>query len=355
MLSDRKKMILKAVVENYSKKNQPIGSKLLTSLPYLKFSSATIRYDMAKLEKEGYLIKNHKSSGRIPSLKGYIFYLQNLMTREEYKAPFKKISLFEKIIKRKDLNKEEIIKKVLKLLCNLTNYVTLNIVPDVFMTSKICKISIIFLDYDQVIILVITDKGDLRYRNIFLTKEEYLIFLSFDKVINFLSKLLLNKYLFEALEILKNDIIKNEIKKRCFQYSEKLIQFLIETFNCFNDSNSHIYGLSNFFDKYDFKSNIILKELVRIFDIKELCKIFFNSSHSKKNVCTLVNHITLVTYNNFIIISIPYKINENEKGFIGVLGPLIMKYNEIIPLLEYLSAHLTQLFENIYKARLRIY
>lgn len=100
---------------------------------------------------------------------------------------------------------------------------------------------------------------------------------------------------------------------------------------------------------------MILKELVKIFDTKELCKIFFNSSYSKNNVCKLVNQITLVTYSNFIIISVPYQISDNERGFIGVLGPLVMKYDKIIPILEYLSAHLTQLFENNCQRQFQIY
>ncbi|WP_457916009.1 heat-inducible transcriptional repressor HrcA [Candidatus Phytoplasma sacchari] len=351
LLSDRKKMILKAIVENYSKKNQPIGSKFLTSLSYLKFSSATIRYDMVELEKKGYLIKNHKSSGRVPSLQGYIFYLQNLMTREESKNSFEIASLFENIINKNNSNKEDVIKEVLKLLCNLTDYVTLNIVPDIFNTSRISKISLIFLNSYHVIVLVITDRGNLRYRNIFSKKEECLFLIGLEKAIEFLNNLLLNKYLLEALELLKNDTIKKEIKKKCFYYSEKLIQVLNKIFYCFADNSSHIYGISNFFNKYDFKNNIILKELVKIFDTGELRKIFFNSSYSEKNVCKLVNQITLITYSNFIIISVPYKINKNEKGFIGVLGPLIMKYDKIIPILEYLSAHLTQLFENNYQQK----
>ncbi|KAB8121808.1 MAG: heat-inducible transcription repressor [Candidatus Phytoplasma cynodontis] len=355
MLSNRKKLILKAVVENYSRKNQPIGSKFLTSLSYLKFSSATIRYDMVQLEKEGYLIKNHKSSGRIPSLKGYVFYLKNLMTREESKTPLKIISLFEDIIKKKNIDKEKLIKEILELLCNLTNYVTLNVVPDIFETSKINKIDLIFLGFNQVIVLVITDKGNLRYRNIFLSKEEYLFFISLEKLVDFLNYLFFGKYLFEALEILKNDNIKKKIEKKCFQYSNFLIQFLRDTFYCFSSNNSYIYGISNFFNKYNFENNMILKELVKIFDTKELCKIFFNSSYSKNNVCKLVNQITLVTYSNFIIISVPYQISDNERGFIGVLGPLVMKYDKIIPILEYLSAHLTQLFENNCQRQFQIY
>jgi heat-inducible transcriptional repressor len=341
LLSDRKRLILKAVIENYSEKNQPIGSKLLTSLNYLRFSSATIRYDMVQLEKEGYLVKNHKSSGRIPSLKGYIFYLKHLMTRKS--GTLKMISLFEKIINKKTLNKDKIIKEVLKLLCNLTNYVTLNIEPDIFKTSKISKINLIFLSLEQAIILVITNKGHLRHQNIFFTKEESLEHEKLNKIIKILDNLLFNKYLFEALNLIQSEVIKNKIKKYCFQYTEKLIKFLNETFCNFMKNNSYIYGLSNFFNNQNSKNLQTIQEVIKILDNKELNKIF---SDSNDLVYRLVNQVTLLPYKKFVIISIPYNINENEKGFIGILGPLIMKYHEIIPILEYLSAHLSQLYEN---------
>ena len=83
MLSDRQKLILKAIIEEYVSTNEPVGSKSLTSKPYLDFSSATIRYDMQQLEEDGYLEKTHTSSGRIPSEVGYRYYVDNLIIRDD--------------------------------------------------------------------------------------------------------------------------------------------------------------------------------------------------------------------------------------------------------------------------------
>ena len=83
MLSDRQKLILKAIIEEYVNTNEPVGSKSLTSKPYLDFSSATIRYDMQHLEEDGYLEKTHTSSGRIPSEVGYRYYVDNLIIRDD--------------------------------------------------------------------------------------------------------------------------------------------------------------------------------------------------------------------------------------------------------------------------------
>lgn len=83
MLTDRQKLILKAIVEEYIETNEPVGSKFLTDKPFLKFSSATLRYDMQWLEENGYLEKQHTSSGRVPSQKGYSYYIENLITRDD--------------------------------------------------------------------------------------------------------------------------------------------------------------------------------------------------------------------------------------------------------------------------------
>ena len=91
MLSDRQKLILKAIVEEYISTNEPIGSKSLTGKPYLKFSSATIRYDMQYLEETGYLEKTHTSSGRVPSNKGYRFYVDKLLNDKNLNINKKKL------------------------------------------------------------------------------------------------------------------------------------------------------------------------------------------------------------------------------------------------------------------------
>ena len=83
VLTNRQKLILKAIIESYVSDGVPIGSKALTDKPYLNFSSATIRYDMAILEELGFLEKTHTSSGRIPSNIGYRYYVENLVTRDD--------------------------------------------------------------------------------------------------------------------------------------------------------------------------------------------------------------------------------------------------------------------------------
>ncbi|MDV3166931.1 MAG: heat-inducible transcriptional repressor HrcA [Vigna little leaf phytoplasma] len=336
MLSDRKRLILKAVVEYYSKEAQPIGSKLLTQLPYLNFSSATIRYDMLQLEQKGYLLKNHKSSGRIPSLKGYVFYLQNLMTIQQEKLPI--ISLFEKIINEKHLHKEQIIKRILKILSNFTNCVTISVGSNIL---KISRIDLICINSEQLILLIVIDQGSLEYRNVILKKDENLEITNLKKMICFLNNLLVGEFLHKALEIIKSYEIQEKIKQ-FIKNGEKLVAIIIAILKNLINDNSNIYGVTKFFQSSFFKDIKTIKEMIQIFDKKELNKIFFDSSAV---ICQLSNQIRLMKYKTFMIVSVPYYFNENNntKGFIAILGPMVMKYQEIIPLLEYLSVHFSRL------------
>ena len=79
MLSERQKLVLIAIIEEYVKTNEPVGSFALVKRPELNFSSATLRNDMAQLEEMGFLEKTHTSSGRVPSVKGYRFYVETIM------------------------------------------------------------------------------------------------------------------------------------------------------------------------------------------------------------------------------------------------------------------------------------
>ncbi|WP_341266785.1 heat-inducible transcriptional repressor HrcA [Candidatus Phytoplasma fraxini] len=339
MLSNRERLILKAVVENYSKEKKPISSELLSKTPYLKYSSATIRYDMLQLEKKGYLEKTHKSSGRIPSLEGYIFYLNNLITRKIENIEI--VSLFEQIIQKKHLNKEKIVKEILKLLCDLTNHAIINIKPDVLKTSKIQKIDLIYVNINQAIIFIATNKGNLQHQNIFLDEEKNFQIEDLKKVINIFDKFLIGKYLNEALNIIQSEIFKQTIQQH-IKYQKKLIDFFLKAFSNFCNNSASVYGVNNFLTSYEEK-DINIKDIYEIFDKKKLSNLFYDS---KDFICTLANQISLIPYNKkFIFISIPYSINEDEKGFIAVLGSNITKYQEIIPILEYLSSHISNLYE----------
>ena len=123
MLSKRQILVLKAIVEEYVSTNEPVGSRTLSKRSDLQVSPATLRNDMADLEDLGFLEKTHSSSGRIPSEKGYHYYVETIMKERndaEYSFP-----MIDEIFKRHDLSKEQAINESMSLVSQLTNYATL--------------------------------------------------------------------------------------------------------------------------------------------------------------------------------------------------------------------------------------
>ena len=127
MLTDRQLSILKAIIQNYTDVGQPIGSKKLQEQLPIHVSSATIRNEMAALERQGFIMKQHSSSGRIPSLEGYRYYVDNLL--EPDKLDRNVVSRIRKSLNNEFAKVDDIVALSAQLLSQMTNYVAISLKP----------------------------------------------------------------------------------------------------------------------------------------------------------------------------------------------------------------------------------
>lgn len=125
-LDDRKVTILKAIIKNYMDTGEPVGSRTISKYTESKWSSATIRNEMSDLEEMGFIIQPHTSAGRIPSDKGYRFYVDQIMEEKELQV----LEMKDLMIKRVD-RLELVLKQLAKLLAANTNYAALISAPPV--------------------------------------------------------------------------------------------------------------------------------------------------------------------------------------------------------------------------------
>ena len=119
-LNERKTKILQAIIKNYLATGEPVGSRTISKYTDLKLSSATIRNEMADLEELGYIMQPHTSAGRIPSDKGYRWYVDSLLTERIQEVSEMKEQMIQKVDKM-----EHLLKQVAKVLANNTNYATM--------------------------------------------------------------------------------------------------------------------------------------------------------------------------------------------------------------------------------------
>ena len=130
-LDDRKRIILQAIIRNYLETGEPVGSRTISKYTDLNLSSATIRNEMSDLEEMGYIIQPHTSAGRIPSDKGYRFYVDHLMQEKDREVREMKDFVIEKTEKM-----DQVLKQVAKMLANNTNHATLVSAP-AYNTNKV--------------------------------------------------------------------------------------------------------------------------------------------------------------------------------------------------------------------------
>src|SRR3954462_7499756 len=156
LLTDRQLLILQVIVDDFIQFAQPVGSRSLAKKPEISLSSATIRNEMADLEELGFIEKTHTSSGRIPSEKGYRYYVDHLLSPQ--KLGKNDIHTIKSIFAERIYELEKVVQKSAKILSELTNYTAIVLGPKV-KDQKLKKIEIVPLNLETAIAIIITDTG----------------------------------------------------------------------------------------------------------------------------------------------------------------------------------------------------
>jgi len=336
MLSSRQKLILKAIIDEYINTAQPVGSKYLTQVPYLTFSSATLRYDMAELELLGYLEKTHTSSGRIPSELGYKYYVDHLITRDaDVQISF---PVIDDVLKQNQIKREQAIEEAVKLLSDLTNYTALAVGP-AHDQLTIKKVDFIPLTDETATLLIVTNQGHVEHQTI--TIPDGLNINDLKETIKTLDELLSNKTLEDASIILKESLMKNDLKT-FMDFQQQLMASFIQAFSKFSEENVYLSGMTRMFDQPEFDNGGYIKKFVEMLDRRDLVKMIGQQDGLQVR---FGSDMKLIPMENCTLISIPYQINQQEHGTIAIIGPNRMPYGKVIPLLEYIALNIGKLYK----------
>ncbi|MBR6910078.1 MAG: HTH domain-containing protein, partial [Lachnospiraceae bacterium] len=164
-MDERKTKILQAIIRNYLETGEPVGSRTISKYTDLNLSSATIRNEMADLEEMGYIIQPHTSAGRIPSDKGYRFYVDTLMEAKEREVADMKDMLLERQDKLEDM-----LKTVVKYLAKDTQYATMITAPTTHL-NKLKFIQLSRVDAGHLLAVVVIEGNMIRNRMIDVAEE----------------------------------------------------------------------------------------------------------------------------------------------------------------------------------------
>ncbi|XFA99455.1 heat-inducible transcriptional repressor HrcA [Candidatus Izemoplasma sp. B36] len=333
-MTERQEIILKLIVDEYVKTAEPIGSKALAD--DLNVSSATIRNEMSILEDLGYIEKTHTSSGRVPSEKGYRYYIENILKNldEETNGFFE----FDEIFDR-DVARDEIIKEAINLLSEATNCTAISLGPNAY-HSKVKKIQLVPITSHQALILVITNFGYVESKQISISQEmdtDELI-----KVIDLLNEMLVDTPISKVSEKLHYEIQHSDIKE-LLKYRETIVDSFIKAFSKFARSGYYLTGSSNMLYQPEFDDIQKLREFITTIDNNEIFRIVDQDSDGISVKIGSENKVTAMS--DCTVITSSYDTLEGEKGSISLVGPTRMDYRKVIPLLKYIARHIAKLYE----------
>lgn len=329
MITNRQKEILKFIVEEYVKTVKPVSSNAICKK--LNCSSATIRNEMVILEELGYLEKNHYASGRQPSELGYRYYVENLMTPKDLTG--EDMLKLQTIFHNNSLMLSDAIEKSLELVAEITNYTSV-VLGKTSDENKLKKVEVISLDQYKVLTMLITDKGYVEYKNLYLpdTDIEEVI-----KTVNLINKMIVGTPISEINEKLEYNV-KPVIAKYVKQH-EMLYNAFYDAFSSFTNKSSdiHFAGKNNFLKQPEFNNIEKVKELLAKFDDVETIS---EMEEQKNGINVYIGKETELS-DDVSVIKTKYSYN-GEEGTIAIIGPKRMEYQRVVNLLNYIKENIEE-------------
>ena len=330
-MDDRKNYLLKEIVECYIKEVKPIGSKHLCD----KFhcSSATIRNEMAALEKLGLLEKNHISSGRIPSEAGYRYYVENLMVPKELSG--EDMLKLQTLFSNKNLTVSDAIEKCLEIISDITNYTSISL-GEYSADNVLRQINIIPLDEEKLVALVCTDKGIVKNKQFSISPD--INMLEVVKISEIINKMLVGTPLSMVGERLEYDV-KPIISKQVEQY-EAVYGIFYDAFHDFisNNENIHVVGKSKMLNQPEYSEPSEIKRLIsKLEDGEQVRKIEKSDNRDISIYIGSENNFD----DNVTVVKTNYSLG-GEEGTIAIIGPKRMEYDRVVTVLNILNKWLEE-------------
>ena len=326
MLTERQEKVLKIIVEKYIKNPIPVGSKLVAKI--MKCSSATIRNEMGVLEDHELLEKTHTSSGRVPSSKGYRYYVDHLMEVKKMKNDdmLKMQKVFDNKIALSD-----VIEKPLEVISEMMNYTTV-ILGSNSHQNLLKQIEVVPIDDVSMIVIIITDKGHVEHKQIKLYEvslEEI------KKTVSLINNLISGTPIDEVstkLECEIRPIIGNYVKQH-----EQLYNAFYHVFNDFTNQEVNIVGRNKMLEQPEFSTNI--DKIKNVFNKLESKSLLRNiEEDDDNNIKVYIGDETNID-SDVTVIKTKFK-NGYEEGTIAIIGPKRMEYDRVVSLLEYMKENI---------------
>ena len=333
-LSDRKKQILRSVIESHVTSGEPVGSKTLMMLGGFPFSPATIRSEMAELEALGYLEQPHTSAGRVPTTLGYRFYVDSLM--EDYKLTSGEILKLNNLLKNRVGKLDTILRSASKLITSLTNYSTVSIKAG-DTDTVVSGFSSMYLDAHNYLIVMRMPDG--KVKTCHIRSEEEIP----EQAINDFV-VLLNKNIAGVPYTMITLPMMMRIEDGMGEYGHIVSSAIKSVYGELGggETEVHFEGVDKLLEYPEF-SNV--DQMKKIFDMLEkkndIVGMLSRADNDKVNIFIDDENDNLA--DNSALVFKKFKVGGKVVGAIGVFGPSRMDYSKVVSTMEYLAGEIASL------------
>ncbi len=336
-LDERKVKILNAIIQTYLDTGEPVGSRTISRFTDLKLSSATIRNEMSDLEEMGYIFQPHTSAGRIPTDKGYRFYVDSMMKTKTEEI----IKENEMMVKKVD-KLEQMLKQVVKVLATNTNYASLITSPK-NQKNKLKFIQLSLVDASQLLVVMMLEGNTIKHKLLNLVQP-----LDNEEVVKL--NLLMNTYLQGlSLQEINMELI-GTIKKQAKDYRDvvtDLIDLIVDVIQEQDDTEIYTSGTTNLLKYPELGDREKTGEILYALEERQgLTELIANNDHSQGIQVYIGSESPVQSMKDCSIVTATYELEEGVQGTIGIIGPKRMDYKKVVNNLETVMSQLDAIFKD---------
>ncbi len=336
-LTERKMKILQAIIGDFVKTAEPVGSRTLSKRYELGISPATIRNEMSDLEEMGFLTHPHTSAGRVPSRKAYRFYVDEMMSAHELTSEMK-VEIADRLYSNvRELDKT--VEHAAKLLSEITQLTSFAITPKADL-DRLKYIKLLPVDDRSIILMIVAESGKVSNTALTITVPYT------EEALNVISKSMTYTFKGKTLgEALTTDIINTlaEDLPAFSRLTENIVPNFVKILESMLDTNLYMDGLTNIFALPEYSDIDKARMFMEMFNKKD---DFTRKLQERDDgiIITIGDENSEDGMKDCSVITATYHIDGKLVGKLGVIGPTRMEYGEITSVVKYLTDNISKAY-----------
>lgn len=338
-MNERKIRILEAIIHDYIKTGDPVGSRTISKRYELGVSSATIRNEMSDLEELGFIIQPHASAGRVPSDRGYRLYVDHFMKCPELTPDVEQVIV--KMLGDRIRKVDTLLDETARLISMMTNYATIASTPSITET-KIKHLQLVPVDEKSVAFVIVTDTNFVKHHVIRTIRPlDMGLCLTMSDILNQnLKGISLSDLTPEKMNLLKECLPEQK------EIIIDLLQAIMTTLEQENTPTIFTRGLNNILGFQEFNDVEKARKLFKLLEEKPYLRKLLRPSQENEITISIGEENALEPMKKCSVITSSYHIGNYNLGTIGIIGPTRMNYGEVVSLIEHISHHISKLLED---------